>query len=147
MAEMHAVDVPGQLRSRLPVDRFGQDMTRPVRSLDARVRGGAVGEVAPAEPPVDDMARDLVGEWITAADTFMFLAEQGETLGHVLRDRPASDVLSHGDSHVGNVLIDDDGQVWLVDWDAVAIAPRERDLMFVTGGVLADAPVTKQQRS
>lgn len=30
----------------------------------------------------------------------------------------------------------------LVDWDDAVLAPREVDLMFVTGGVLAFAPVT-----
>jgi spectinomycin phosphotransferase len=32
------------------------------------------------------------------------------------------------------VLVDADGQPWIVDWDEAVLAPRERDLMFVVGG-------------
>jgi spectinomycin phosphotransferase len=38
-------------------------------------------------------------------------------------------------------------ELWLLDWDGVVVAPRERDLMFVVDGVLADAPVTAEQQS
>jgi spectinomycin phosphotransferase len=43
-------------------------------------------------------------------------------------------VLCHADLHTGNVLLDDAGRVWIVDWDETVLAPRERDLMFVVGG-------------
>lgn len=33
------------------------------------------------------------------------------------------------------MLLDSDGLVWFVDWDEVTLAPRERDLMFVGGGI------------
>ncbi len=33
------------------------------------------------------------------------------------------------------MLIDDAGALWLVDWDEVILAPKERDLMFVVGGI------------
>jgi spectinomycin phosphotransferase len=33
------------------------------------------------------------------------------------------------------VLVDADGQPWIVDWDEAILAPRERDLMFVVGGI------------
>jgi spectinomycin phosphotransferase len=38
-------------------------------------------------------------------------------------------------------------ELWLLDCDGVVVAPRERDLMFVVDGVLADAPVTAEQQS
>lgn len=68
-------------------------------------------------------------------------------LGGQLRGRLLRDVLCHGDAHTANVLIDPDGQVWLIDWDDAVLAPQERDLMFVVHGVLADAPVSDREQS
>lgn len=43
-------------------------------------------------------------------------------------------VVTHGEPHAGNVMRTDDGPR-LVDWDTVALGPRERDLwMLVEGG-------------
>ena len=44
-------------------------------------------------------------------------------------------VLCHADLHTWNVMIDGDGELWLIDWDEVIRAPKERDLMFVVGGI------------
>ena len=44
-------------------------------------------------------------------------------------------VVTHGEPHPGNVLRVD-GRPMLIDWDTVALAPRERDL-FMLGGDLA----------
>jgi spectinomycin phosphotransferase len=45
------------------------------------------------------------------------------------------------------VLVGRDDEVWLVDWDDTLLGAPERDLMFVTGGVLAFAPVTADQQA
>lgn len=44
-------------------------------------------------------------------------------------------VVSHGEPHTANLRWADDGRLLLIDWDTLAIAPRERDL----GDVLAQA--------
>ena len=75
------------------------------------------------------------------------LLEQADSLGRELRTRHTPGVVCHGDPHLGNVLIGGDDRVWLIDWDDAVLAPRERDLMFVIGGVLAFAPVSPEEQS
>jgi spectinomycin phosphotransferase len=44
-------------------------------------------------------------------------------------------VLCHTDIHGGNMLIGEKGEFYIVDWDAPLLAPKERDLMFIGGGI------------
>lgn len=43
-------------------------------------------------------------------------------------------VLCHGDIHGWNLLIDKD-HLFIVDWDTLLLAPKERDLMFIGAGI------------
>lgn len=57
---------------------------------------------------------------------------------------PAEPVPCHGDPHLGNVLVEADGALRLVDWDEAVVAPRELDLHLVEFSVLFD-PATPEQ--
>ncbi len=50
----------------------------------------------------------------------------------------------HGDPHLGNVLVEADGALRLVDWDEAVVGPRELDLHLVEFSVLFD-PATPEQ--
>ena len=63
------------------------------------------------------------------------LLDRAEDLGRRLAEAAPPLVLCHADIHTGNVLLDAEGRVWIVDWDETILAPRERDLMFVVGGI------------
>ncbi|MGW6199135.1 phosphotransferase enzyme family protein [Kribbella sp. NPDC055110] len=55
----------------------------------------------------------------------------------LVRELEASDdpwVVTHGEPHSANVLRATDGRMWLIDWDTVRLAPRERDLAAIVGG-------------
>ncbi|HET6811219.1 MAG TPA: aminoglycoside phosphotransferase family protein [Acidimicrobiales bacterium] len=73
--------------------------------------------------------KELVREWLAALDSLQ---------SAVAAARPAL-VITHGEPHPGNVMIDGD-QVRIIDWDTVALAPVERDLwMFSDDPALLDA--------
>lgn len=62
-------------------------------------------------------------------------------LAEHLRDDPLPEIVCHGDIHVGNVLITADGALYLVDWDTLIRAPKERDLMFLGAGLGSSDPI------
>ena len=63
------------------------------------------------------------------------LVDCAEELARILQNESSNFVLCHSDIHGGNVLIDDNNDIYLVDWDEPIMAPKERDLMFIGGGV------------
>ncbi len=136
LAGVHRVPAPA---AGLPVEDYRPVAAAAVRRLGTRLH---------AEPaPRDEVGRELVAAWRAAGDRIAALPDAAEELGARLRERPAPTVLCHGDAHAYNLLLADGGVLWLVDWDGAVLAPRERDLMFVVEGVLADALVTPAQQA
>jgi len=58
--------------------------------------------------------------------------------------QPPDFILCHADIHGWNLLIDNAGALYMVDWDTLIFAPRERDLMFI-GGALGNSGYTPQE--
>jgi spectinomycin phosphotransferase len=89
------------------------------------------------QAPEDDIEEELAAVW----------KEHQDTITGLLANRPPEPsgrkVVCHADPHLGNVLVD--GQVHLIDWDDVVLAPREQDLMFMLGGMGSLGPTTPEQ--
>lgn len=64
------------------------------------------------------------------------LIERADRLAGTLQRRSIELVLCHSDIHAGNVHVDDSGALYIVDWDNPILAPKERDLMYVGGGLM-----------
>ncbi|HZN73120.1 MAG TPA: phosphotransferase [Micromonosporaceae bacterium] len=133
LARVHATPVAEELAAVLPRESHTHERALSLHRLVERRLGAG---------PVDDLAEAMVRQWHGAAGQVRTLLVQADALGGEIRGRPETGVVCHGDPHLGNLLLGEDERVWLVDWDDAVLAPPERDLMFVTGGVLAFAPVT-----
>ncbi len=81
--------------------------------------------------PLSEPARQAFSGHAADVPEFLALADR---LAAGVERRGRTPVVTHGEPHAGNVLRTDDGHV-LVDWDTVALGPRERDLWW-----LADEP-------
>jgi spectinomycin phosphotransferase len=44
-------------------------------------------------------------------------------------------ITHHADIHGWNLIIDKEGALYIVDWDTLIFAPKERDLMFIGAGI------------
>jgi spectinomycin phosphotransferase len=72
-----------------------------------------------------------------------YALDRATGLGRYLKSRSPEMVLCHSDIHTANVLIDEQSQLHIVDWDEPLLAPKERDLMFAIEGVEARVPSEK----
>lgn len=53
-----------------------------------------------------------------------------ESLQSQLRNSELDFVLCHGEPSPGNIMVGNNGNVYLIDWDEPIIAPKEKDLLF-----------------
>lgn len=78
--------------------------------------------------PFAEGTRRLLGANVDALD--QRLEAYDELVARVVRGS-GSWVITHGEPHRANVILDRSGDAHLVDWDTTLIAPRERDLQMV----------------
>jgi spectinomycin phosphotransferase len=126
---LHAIVPPPRLAGLLARETFRPAEIDLARQIDTDLTKCTLS----TEP-----AREVAARWRTRRDTILTLADRTEELGEHLARRGLPLVLCHADLHTWNVLIDASGEVWVVDWDGAALAPKERDLMFVAGGISAE---------
>jgi spectinomycin phosphotransferase len=84
--------------------------------------------------PADPIAAQLSALLDSKRAAISELIHRTNLLGAALQSEPLEFVLCHADMHAGNLLIDTNDRLYIVDWDSPILAPKERDLMFVGGG-------------
>ena len=126
LRQVHGSAVTPELARMMRRDSFTPNGADLLRRLDAHI--GTRRFADPAEEA-------LAAFWQARRADIHLLLNRAEDLGRRLAATEPELVLCHADIHTANVLLDDAGQVWFVDWDETMLAPRERDLMFVVGGI------------
>jgi len=76
-------------------------------------------------------SRALRADWRANQSTIHTAVASLEKLAEVLQSRTLPYVISHADLHPANLLRDQHGHVFVIDWDEVMLAPKERDFIFV----------------
>ncbi len=75
--------------------------------------------------------RALRSCWVAHQSTIHTVLTSLEKLAGVLQSRTFPYVICHADLHARNLIRDRAGQVCVIDWDEVMLAPKERDFIFV----------------
>jgi len=75
--------------------------------------------------------RALYASWMAHRPAIQSTLAALERLAGELRGRTLPQIICHADLHPGNLLRDGAGQVFVIDWEDVMIAPKERDFIFV----------------
>lgn len=128
LRQIHALQIPDEMHELLRQEEFAPTERQVVR------RFLRMGDDTPADDKVARAVRQLLRE---KAGVILALVDRAEALAHALQLAPPPFVLCHSDLHAGNLLIDEHGLLYLVDWDEPLLAPKERDLMYVGGALLA----------
>jgi spectinomycin phosphotransferase len=126
LRQVHDVDLPSSLKTLIRRENFSSTWRDDIRSLYAHIE---------KMPIVDEITLHLKQFLKKNKSIIEHLVNRAEELGQKLSERPLKLVLCHSDIHGGNVLLDNNDCLYIVDWDEPILAPKERDLMFIGGGV------------
>jgi spectinomycin phosphotransferase len=126
LRRIHETRPTGSVRNVVRHERFLPAQAGLVRTIWASIDRGAVA---------DRFQRALSDVWRSRREEIGRIVARAEELGSRARERGLEQVICHGDIHPWNVLVAPSGGFVIVDWDETGLAPRERDLMFVHGGV------------
>ncbi len=122
--QIHQVIVPAEGFRSLRKETFDPtEYARWVRAFETQHlpsrHGGSVSE------------RALRSSWVAHQSTIHTGVTSLETLAGVLQGRSGPYVICHADLHPANLIRDHADHVFVIDWNDVMLAPKERDFIFV----------------
>ena len=126
---IHSAQLPADLWDLIRKETFSAEWREDMKSFLSQVQNKTYKD--PTAAKLAEFIRSKQKE-ITN------LLNRTEQLASQLQSQSLDLVLCHSDIHGGNILIRTDGQqpvLYIVDWDDPIQAPKERDLMFIGGGI------------
>lgn len=126
LRQVHEFDLPPLIKNQIKQESYSPKWRDAVRSIYIHIDKLKVD---------DEIALQLFTFMKEHRETIQRLVDRAEQLGQKIQQQPPEFVLCHSDIHGGNVLITNDGALYIVDWDQPIMAPKERDLMFIGGGI------------
>lgn len=126
---IHSAQVPPELKRLIPEETFSPKWRESLTSFQKLIENKTFD---------DPIAAKLADFMKAKRKEIHYLIERTEELAFELQSQSLEFVLCHTDVHGGNILICTDGRLpilYIVDWDDIIFAPKERDLMFIGGGI------------
>jgi spectinomycin phosphotransferase len=124
--KLHSADIPVSITKYVPRETFSSKWRETVKAFLMRIENEVF-----EEPVAVKMALFLKSK----SSEILKLVERAENLAIMLQTQPLDYILCHADMHGWNLMIDKEGALYIVDWDTLIFAPKERDLMFIGAGI------------
>jgi spectinomycin phosphotransferase len=125
LKQIHIASIPESITSGIQKDGFSPQWRDAVKRILARIENQTFYE---------PIAVEIVVFLKSKMQEILEIIRRNEQLAQILLEQPLEFILCHSDIHGWNLHIDNDGSLYIVDWDAATFAPKERDLMFIGGG-------------
>lgn len=126
LRKIHEIDLPSSMQHRVRHETYSPKWREIMRSIYPYFETHSSG---------DEIAIKLLDFVKKNKEIIHRLVDRAEQLANQLNKESPKIVLCHSDIHGGNILIDKNSNLYIVDWDTPIMAPKERDLMFIGGGV------------
>ncbi len=129
LRQVHEFHVPPLIKNQIKQELYSPQWRKSARSIYATI------DAPQFKPSGDETSCKLLTFMKKHKESIERLVNRAEQLAQKIHKQSVEFVLCHSDIHAGNLLIGNDGALYLVDWDQPIMAPKERDLMFIGGGI------------
>ncbi|HDO7941409.1 TPA: aminoglycoside O-phosphotransferase APH(9)-Ia [Legionella pneumophila] len=126
LRQIHEISVPTSIQQRLRKETYSPKWREMVRSFYNKIG---------FDDSDDQITTDFKTFFNQKIDSIHRLVDSSEELSKKIQLDLDKYVLCHSDVHAGNVLVVNEGSIFIIDWDEPMLAPKERDLMFIGGGI------------
>jgi spectinomycin phosphotransferase len=126
MKKLHSAHISSVIASAVPRETFSSKWREKVKAFLKRIEDEIF-----EEPVAAKTASFLKSK----SSEILKLVEHAEALAPLLQKQLPEYILCHADIHGWNLLVDKGGILYIVDWDTLILAPKERDLMFIGAGI------------
>lgn len=123
---LHTTDTPSSITKDLPRETFSSKWRETVKAFLMRIENEIF-----EEPIAVKMAMFLKSK----RSEILKLLEHAAKLAITIQKQPLNYVLCHADMHGWNLIVHKEAVFYIVDWDTLIFAPKERDLMFIGAGI------------
>lgn len=123
---LHSADIPESITRDVPRETFTSKWRENVKAFLIHTRREVF-----EEPAAVKMALLLESK----RAVILKIIEHAEELAFTIQNQSLTYVLCHADMHGWNLIIDKEESLYIVDWDTLIFAPKERDLMFIGAGI------------
>lgn len=127
LRQIHEYNIPLSIKNQIKHESYSSIWRDTVRSIYVHIEAQSVVN--------DAISLQLLAFMKKHKAIIQRLVDRAEQLSRKVRQQSPQFMLCHADLHAGNVLIEKDNTIYIVDWDQPTMAPKERDLMFIGGGV------------
>lgn len=135
LKQFHSANVPLAITSTIQKENFSAQWRDILKMFLERIERETFHE---------PIAIELADFLKIKKDEMLEIIQRTELFAQTLLKNPPEFILCHADIHGWNLLIDKNGALYIVDWDTLLLAPKERDLMFIGAG-LGDTGYTVEQ--
>ena len=138
LKKFHTAHIPPEITSGIRREVFSPRWRERIKFFAKRIE---------SETFKDPLAVDLAKFLKSKRNETLELVERTERLAFLLQAQPPEFILCHGDIHGWNLLIDLNSALYMVDWDTLILAPKERDLMFVGSGLAGNGHSLQEEET
>ena len=126
MKKFHSANIPTKITSDVQQEAFSDKWRKKLKVFLNHIED---------EVFEDSIAEGLALFMKSKRNEMIELIRHSEHIAKALQKQPVEYVLCHADIHGWNLLISEQGALYIVDWDTLIFAPKERDLMFIGAGI------------